>query len=79
MAYVRRLHFLLILEKVLTFISDELDVFRIVSRYDNRRACITPYNSKMQFEYTTGTEIQEVSRIEEGTEFTERCNSMYKG
>ena len=58
MAYCRRLHFLLILEKVLTFLSDELDVFRMVSRYDNRRACITPYNSKMQFEYTIGTEIQ---------------------
>ena len=52
MAYLRRLPFLLILEKALTFISDELDIFRMVSRYDNRRACITPYNSKMQFEYT---------------------------
>jgi hypothetical protein len=49
MAYFRRLPFLLILEKVLTFISDELDVFRMVSRYDNRRACIAPYNSKRQF------------------------------
>ncbi len=46
MAYFRRLHFLLILEKVLTFISDELDVFRMFSRYDNIRACIAPYNSK---------------------------------
>jgi hypothetical protein len=70
---------LLILEKVLTFISDELDVFRIVSRYDNRRACITPYNSKMQFEYTIATEIQEVSGTEEGRKSTERCNSMYEG
>lgn len=47
MAYLRRLHFLLILEKSLTFLSDELDVFKMVSRYDNRRACIAPYNSKM--------------------------------
>ena len=69
-------HFLLILEKALTFISDQLDVFRIVSRYDNRRACITPYNSKMQFEYTIATEIQEVSGTEEGRKSTERCNSI---
>jgi len=60
MAYFRRLHFLLILEKVLTFISDELDVFRMFSRYDNIRACIAPYNSKRQFGYSMGTEIQEV-------------------
>src|SRR5713101_6168507 len=66
MAYFRRLHFLLIFEKALTFLSDELDVFRMVSRYDNRRACITPYNSNMQFEYTIGTEIKEVSGTEEG-------------
>ena len=58
MAYFRRLHLLLILEKVLTFISDKLDVFRMVSRYDNRRACIAPYNSKMQFVYTMATCIQ---------------------
>jgi hypothetical protein len=61
MAYFRRLHFLLILEKALTVISDEPDVFRVVSRYDNRRACIAPYKSKMQFEYTIGAERQEVS------------------
>ena len=79
MAYFHRLHSLLILEKVLTFISDELDVFRMVSRYDKRRACIAPYNSKMQFEYTTGTEIQEVLRTEEARECTERCDSMDKG
>ena len=48
----------------------------MVSRYDNRRACIAPYNSKIQFEYTTATEIHEVSRIEEGRECTERCNWM---
>ena len=74
MSYFRRLNFLLILEKALTFLSDELDIFRMVSRYDNRRACISPYNSKIQFEYSMGREIQEVSRIEEGAEFTERCN-----
>jgi hypothetical protein len=72
MAYVRRLHFLLILEKALTFISDELDVFRMMSRYDNRRAYTTPYNSMMQFEYSMGREIG-------GAEFTERCNWMDKG
>ena len=44
MAYFRRPHLLVILEKVLTFISDKLEVFRMVSRYDNGRACITPYN-----------------------------------
>jgi hypothetical protein len=55
MAYVRRLYLLLILEKVLTFISDKLEVFRMVSRYDNRRACITPYNPKMHFVYTMAT------------------------
>ena len=76
MAYFRRLHFLLILAKALTFISDELDVFKMVSRYDNRRACIAPYNSKMQFEYTMGTEIQEVLGTGDGREFTERCNSL---
>ena len=70
---------MLILEKALTFLSDELDVFRMVSRYDNRRVCIAPYNSKNQFEYTMGTEIQEVSGTEERRECTERCNSMYKG
>src|SRR6266487_1374652 len=72
MAYVRRLHFLLILEKALTFISDELDVFRMVSRYDNRRSYTTPYNSIMQFEYSMGREIGRA-------EFTERCNWMDKG
>jgi hypothetical protein len=41
----------------------------MVSRYDNRRACIAPYNSKTQFEYTMGTEIQEVLGTEEGREF----------
>jgi hypothetical protein len=46
----------------------------MVSRYDNRRACIAPYNSNIQFEYSMDREIQEVSRIEEGAEFTERCN-----
>jgi hypothetical protein len=51
---------LLILEKALTFISDELDISRTVSSYDNRRACIAPYNSKVQLEYTTVTCIQEV-------------------
>jgi hypothetical protein len=45
MAYLRRLHFLLILEKALTVISDELDIFRVVSRYANRKACIAPYIS----------------------------------
>ena len=55
MAYSHRLHLLLILEKVLTFISDKLEVFRMVSRYDNRRTCITPYNPKMQFVYTMAT------------------------
>jgi hypothetical protein len=58
MAYSRRLHLLLILEKVLTFISDKLEVFRIGSRYDNRRTCITPYNPKMPFVYTMATCIQ---------------------
>jgi hypothetical protein len=58
MAYFRRLYFLLILEKVLTFISGKLEVSRMVSRYDNRRACITPYNPKMQFVYTMATCIQ---------------------
>ena len=67
---------MLIFEKALTFIRDELDVFRMVSRYDNRRACITPYNSKVQFEYTMGTKIQEDSGIEEGKEWTERCDWM---
>ena len=68
MAYLRRLNFLLILEKALTCISDELDVFRMVSRYDKRRAYIAPYNSLVQFEYTTATEIYEVSRPEERRE-----------
>src|SRR6266852_3352647 len=78
MAYLCRLNFLLILEKALTCISDELDVFRMVSRCDMRRACIVPYNSLVQFEYTTATEIQEVLKTEEGRECTERCNSIYK-
>jgi hypothetical protein len=60
---------------VLTFISDELDVFRMVSRYDDIRACIAPYNSKIQFEYSMGREIQEVSGAAEGMKFTERCDS----
>jgi hypothetical protein len=55
MAYFRRPHLLVILEKVLTFISDKLEVFRMVSRYDNGRACITPYNPKMQFVYPVAT------------------------
>ena len=63
---------MLILEKALPFISDELDVFRMVSRYDNRRACITLYNSKIRFEYSMGREIGRA-------EFTERCNWMDKG
>lgn len=46
--YFCRLPFLLIVEKVLTFISDKLDVFRVVRRCDHRRACIAPDNSKMQ-------------------------------
>jgi hypothetical protein len=58
MAYFRRPHLLVILEKVLTFISDKLEVFRMVSRYDNGRACITPYNPKMPFVYTVATCIQ---------------------
>jgi hypothetical protein len=44
---------LLIVEKALTFISGYLDVFRTLSRYDNRRPCIVPCKSKMQFEHTT--------------------------
>ena len=75
MAYFRRLHFLLILEKVLIFISDELDVSRIVSRYDNIRACIAPYNSKRQFGYSMGTEIQEVLGAVEEMKWTERCDA----
>jgi hypothetical protein len=55
MAYSHRLRLLAILEKLLTFISDKLEIFRMVSRYDNRRACITPYNPKMQFVYTMAT------------------------
>jgi hypothetical protein len=50
----------------------------MVSRYDNRRACITLYNSKVQFQYTTGTKIQEVSGTQEGAEFTERCNAIFE-
>jgi hypothetical protein len=79
MAYFCKLPFLLILEKVLTFLSDELDVFRMVSRYDNRRACIARYNSKMQFEYSMSREIKEVLGTKEGRECTERCNWMDKG
>ena len=70
MVYFRRLYFLFILEKALTFMHDELDIFKMVSRYDNRRACITLYNSKVQFQYTIGTKIQEVSGTQEGVEFT---------
>ena len=33
---------------MLAFISNDLDVCRVVSRYDSRRACITPDNSKLQ-------------------------------
>ncbi len=51
----------------------------MVSRYDNRRACIAPYNSKIQFEYSMGREIQEVLGIEEGRECTVRCDWMDKG
>jgi hypothetical protein len=71
--------FLLILEKALTFINDELDVFRIVSRYNNRRSCIVPYKSKMQFEYPMDPSIQEVSGTEQERECTERCNAMDMG
>src|SRR5882672_5558685 len=60
MTYFLRLHFLLILEKALTCISDEQDVFKMVSRDDNRRACITPYHSKVRIEYTIGREMLEV-------------------
>jgi len=67
---------LLIFEKALTFIRDQLDVFRMVRRYDNRRACIAPYNSKMQFEYTMGREMLEGLGTEEGREFTEKCDWM---
>ena len=60
-AYFPRLHFLLIGEKALAFISDEPDVFMMVRRYDNRRACIAPDNSKMpcvvyQVVYTTAAD-----------------------
>jgi hypothetical protein len=61
---------LLILDKALTFISDELDIFRMASRYDNRRVCIAPYNSKMQLEYAMTTCIQEVLGTREGREVT---------
>ena len=71
--------FLLIFEKVLTFISGELDVFRMLSRYDNRRPCIVPCKSKMQFAHTMGTEIQEVLGTGEGRGYTERCNWMDRG
>ena len=64
---------------MLPFISDSLDVFRMVSRYDNRRACIALYNSKMQFEYTTAMAIHGVLRTEEGRECTGRCDSMETG
>jgi hypothetical protein len=47
-AYFARPHFLLIGETALAFISDALDAFRVVRRYDNRRACIAPDNSKTQ-------------------------------
>ena len=78
MAYFRRLHFLLIFEKALTFLRNELDVFSMVRRYGNRRACIAPYNPKMPFEYTIGTEIQEVSRTEQRRKCTAKCNAMHK-
>jgi len=51
---------LLIFEKVLTFISGELDVFRMLSRYDNRIPCIAPCKSKMPFAHIMGTEMPEV-------------------
>ena len=54
MAYLRRLHFVLILEKALPFLGDELNVFRMVSRYNNRRACIASKSYKVQFVYTMG-------------------------
>ncbi len=46
MTYFRRLPFVLIVEKALTFIRDSLDVFRRVRRDDNRITCIssTPDN-----------------------------------
>jgi hypothetical protein len=65
---------LLILEKALTFISDELDIFRMVSRYDNRRACVEPYNSKVQFTYTMTAQILEVSGVIGEGFCTERCD-----
>ena len=59
--------FLLIFEKELTFIRGELDVFRLLRRYDNRIPRIVPCKSKMQFEHTMGTEIQEVLGTGEGS------------
>jgi len=53
--------FLLIFEKVLTFISGELDVFRMLSGYDNRIPCIVPCKSKMPFAHIMGTEIQVIA------------------
>ena len=50
----------------LVCISDELDVFRLVSQDDNRSACIASYKSKMPFVYTRGTESQEDARTEQG-------------
>jgi hypothetical protein len=52
---------LLILDKALTFISDELDIFRVASRYDNRRVYIAPYKSKIQLEYVMTTCIHSKS------------------
>src|SRR5215475_3860461 len=47
-AYFPRLPFLLLGETALACISDTLDMFRVVSRYDIRRACMASDNSKMQ-------------------------------
>jgi hypothetical protein len=71
--------FLLIFEKVLTFISGLLDVFRMLSRYDNRIPCIAPCKSKMPFAHIIGTEIQEVLGTGEERGYTERCNGRDMG
>jgi hypothetical protein len=70
---------LLIAETAFAFISNELDVCRVVSRYDNRRACIAPDNSKMLCAVYQRYGNKEVLRIEQGREFTEGCNAMHKG
>ena len=71
--------FLLIVEKVLTFISGGLDVFRMLSRYDNRISCIAPCKSKIQFAHIMSTEIQEVLGTGEERGYTERCNGWDMG